>query len=364
MGNVADCALDIESVGYLGILEEVHSIYHAMKYSFESLVGFSHSDRRSYYSAEFTSIRDGKKFTVDYDHLNKEVDYGIANRLYELMRPFYRDNFPIFLERSPLPYLSRTDMLHSYRPYSIHFDTKHPNQPDKAYYCQFKTFVPYVEYYCAVALMRQRLEIHDAINVDDAIQVINKRISNLVSFRRRIDYGDSVIDLNSSKSLTVYKSLNNISCKLYNHSVVPSVVYVSYINAGPFRLTVHKCETCGKLFIGEQTLKLFTENYGDPLFHIEYDSSYDHPLGFDGFNVESKLHSLGYNVVRGGMDSKQRFLLLSKLIKEGAISYFEVCRSIENNIDLFENNPRFTMAVAKWKEDLHNIAQSDLGYHK
>lgn len=78
-------------------------------------------------------------------------------------------------------------------------------------------------------------------------------------------------------------------------------------------------------------------------------------IKFGCFSAESKLHSLGYNVIKGNMSETERERLLIHLIDNNLISYVELCATIEQNINIFKNSYIHRFAVEEWKTDLKAI---------
>ena len=160
--------------------------------------------------------------------------------------------------------------------------------------------------------------------------------------------------------LYVYKILSQVSC-YKNHKVVQDECVVDLAGAmgKTVRLPIHRCLTCGKLFIGVESYKIFTEEYGLMLFERLPDESMkrDQDQYFKNFNSESKLHRMGYNVAAGGLTEKERRALLISLLENKYMSYLEICADIENAIRIFEGRPNYDAALTKWRRDLRFIAE-------
>ena len=123
------------------------------------------------------------------------------------------------------------------------------------------------------------------------------------------------------------------------------------MGAGKVTFPVHYCTHCQKYFIGEKTLQLFEKNYGKMRIVRKAMGESD---DFSGeLNAESKLHQLGYNVSDGKSD-EERQALLKYLLKKNYISYFEMARIIEWNINHAQNKP---YARPKWESDLKFIGE-------
>lgn len=150
--------------------------------------------------------------------------------------------------------------------------------------------------------------------------------------------------------LYVYESLSGTSCYLKTHHIVAEKFVADFASgSGKIALPVHYCTKCNKYFIGKTTLSLFEKNYGKLLIKrralsVENDD-------FSGFNVESRLYQLGYNVSDGCSDA-ERQLLLTTLLDKNYITYLDMTRCIEFNIKIHHDKP---VAVEKWKKDLRYI---------
>ena len=192
--------------------------------------------------------------------------------------------------------------------------------------------------------------------------ILESRINELASLGRceRIcrDKQAGIETSFSTEPLYVFKSLSNISCNLKKHTITPDTqeIYAASEHAY-ITIPVHICLNCHRKFIGYETLKQFSKSYGK-LFVLTRDdlSNYDDSV-FNCFSNESKLHTLGYNVVNGEMSESDRHELLKYLISTKQISYFEVCRDIEQAIRIFSSSTRHQIAVQKWMNDLKFIGE-------
>ena len=156
----------------------------------------------------------------------------------------------------------------------------------------------------------------------------------------------------------VFKALHLITCCLNNHEIENEVVAVKTCSDSQVvRLPVHRCKTCGRLFLGQQTLEVYEQKYGQLDFDFRYDNNWlDGCTITDSYdyehNGESKLHQLGYNVIENYYTEEKRHEILVNLLENGKITYFEICRDIEHAIRIFTNVATHQEAVRKWKEDL------------
>lgn len=158
----------------------------------------------------------------------------------------------------------------------------------------------------------------------------------------------------SNDVLYIFDKLSSTSCYNNGHPVI-SARYIATItqSAKKVSLPVHYCDYCKKYFIGAKTLSVFEKRFGKLI--IEKKDISEMQIKFGCFNAESKLHSLGYNVIRGNMTAEEREQLLIYLLENKLITYFELCSTIEQNISIFKNSPRHKYAVEKWQLDLKII---------
>lgn len=154
--------------------------------------------------------------------------------------------------------------------------------------------------------------------------------------------------------LIPYKNLKLISCNQNHHDVREAICRRKLYKAdASIRIPVHQCITCGKLFVGETTIIIFERYYGHIIAKYEgEEGNYTENEYFYYDLGESKLHSLGYNVVEGRMTEGQRHQMLIDLYTDGEITFFEICRDLEYAIRLFGKNRKMVNAVKKWKRDL------------
>ena len=157
--------------------------------------------------------------------------------------------------------------------------------------------------------------------------------------------------------LYLYKNLLQVSC-YKNHNVVASSCDLepADLSGQTAHLPVHRCLTCGRIFIGWESLKIFTKLHGLLLFERLLDESMAGDRDYEAFNLESKLHRMGYNVrADGGLSERERRDLLVSLLENKYMSFLEICGDIENAIRLFEGRATFEDALWKWHEDLRFI---------
>ena len=79
--------------------------------------------------------------------------------------------------------------------------------------------------------------------------------------------------------------------------------------------------------------------------------------------TESKVHSLGYNVIKQGYDYtfEQRKVILSNIIENYGITQHEILSMLDTNIARKIGLPNYENAVAKWQQDREYVAKYKLG---
>ena len=188
----------------------------------------------------------------------------------------------------------------------------------------------------------------------DARKDVGDRIAERMKMRRSecIVLNDTNLPINT-EPLFVFESLNNTSCKIDHHSVVSKKYHAKHIDGNrTIVLPVHYCETCGRYMIGSLSLALFREHCGKFIAQTSDLFSGSNEWRLTG---ESKLHQLGYNVIAGELTTSERQNILISVVESKQLSSFEVVATIEQNIRIFENNPKMQQAVLKWKSDLEFI---------
>ena len=193
--------------------------------------------------------------------------------------------------------------------------------------------------------------------IDMAMEKMDDRINRLAkvcrSQRFRREQCTTTLEHVVVPNLIIFKALWAISCNVNKHKVIPDTTRALLVNEKKYiDLPTFKCLTCGRTFIGEQSLKLFVCEYGLPLVSREYDSSYE--IDYSSFGV-SELYTYGYNVRQEGMSKEERRALLICLLETGKMKKFDIVRDIEKAIKLFENRPQDALAVHKWREDLNFV---------
>ena len=212
-----------------------------------------------------------------------------------------------------------------------------------------------IEFQYAVTRVIHQRELHTISTL--MLQTVQEKVNNhILSYvvehtQVKLDYEKSSSKA-TSDILYIYDNLSSIGCYINNHTVVPSTYTAELVmGAGKVTFPVHYCTHCQKYFIGEKTLQLFEKNYGK--MRIVRKAMGESDDFYGELNAESKLHQLGYNVSDGKSDEERQALLMY-LLEKNYISYFEMARIIEWNINHAQNKP---YALPKWKSDLKFIGE-------
>lgn len=218
----------------------------------------------------------------------------------------------------------------------------------------FNTFVErFQDFVCDILTRREGYE-RPYVSWEGVWNELNENIRILAEKEIRETVKKDISE--KAKELIVYKNLNTISCNIYNHNIHIDKISVMAIGKDcSIVLPVHKCNDCGKIFVGYETLKVYEKAYGQ-LFIIKSREDTDKGC-VCSFKSESPLHKAGYNVIEGMMTEAERRSLLVTFLTTNTFSHFEICRDIENAIRIFEGQARFVNAVSKWKSDLMFIGE-------
>lgn len=223
-------------------------------------------------------------------------------------------------------------------------------------YISFEKFLNEFQTAATRTLHRWETQKGSHISYNEFREKINNRIGGICStfnFERKTFSPSSENNIVRIQTLYLFDVLSATGCYKHNHPVVPAKVCVNNINGLEIVFPVHYCNFCHRYFIGVKTFSLFEKTYGKII--IEKRKACENDDLFDQFRIESRLHQLGYSVAENEMVEEERQKLLVCLLEKHLISYFEMCTTIEQNINLFRNSYRHRYAVEKWKSDLKYI---------
>ncbi len=186
---------------------------------------------------------------------------------------------------------------------------------------------------------------------------VNKKIRMLAEKQREkkrsveFEWENPAIAEDKKKEVWVYGNTENLSCVKERHPVESRTLYTPLVGrVGYVKLPVRYCKKCDKYFVSEQTIAVFEMVYGKLILRKRREKN-DH-VNFSNFNIESELHSFGYNVRENGMTEKERHAFLASLLANHIMTEQEICRDIENAIRIAESNYKMQAAVIRWERDL------------
>lgn len=160
---------------------------------------------------------------------------------------------------------------------------------------------------------------------------------------------------------------HNRKCVHENHLVndVKAIIKIltSYDDILNITVPAAYCKECNQYIILKSDYKL-VKSKGIVLCQV-IDRTTEHILknkqsSFHG--TESKVHSLGYNVIKQGFDYtfEQRKIILINIIENYGITQHEILSMLDTNIARKISRPSYAEAVKKWKQDREFVANYKL----
>lgn len=188
---------------------------------------------------------------------------------------------------------------------------------------------------------------------------ILERMNHIISqYRKRmlVEHADDfTVD---GGELFVYANFSSLSCNLSHHKVIPAEYIAKRVSgSGYVVLSVHRCETCGRIFIGKYTLSLYESEFGKLDILLRQDSDMMATGGFEGIGLETQLHREGYTVSTNRLSERERRALLIRLLEIKKMDYFEIVRDIKTAINTQKHLPGRAIHVERWKGDLDFLRQ-------
>lgn len=269
----------------------------------------------------------------------------------KILNAFFEKHTSVFCDKPPILYINNT--ASNWLRFIGYKNLRSTNKPIEYVRESFCSFIKDLELIAARAIFLRELKHHPRANFQTILDNMNNRLLLLSSKAWKERKITLMPDEFVIPSLYVFKSLSQVSCYKNAHSVVTDKCIIPLIgnsNQGVI-VPIHKCETCGRKFIGYESYKQFVHEYGHMIFErkLELSESSDRYMKFA---IESKLHSLGYNVVDGELSENERHKLLLFVLKNHIMTYLEICRDIENAIGIFDGRKNFIVACKKWRDDL------------
>lgn len=208
-------------------------------------------------------------------------------------------------------------------------------------------------------IAQRRNRQHPENEIDLVLGEVNEHIASLAAqYRKRIPVPPDNEIVRENNQLFVYSQFSLISCNQKKHTIIFDTFHAEKLDStGFYHLPIHRCTTCGRIFVGKYTLDFYQREFGKIYVALQNDQTTDYPTAFANLCPESELHSLGYNVVEGRMSETDRRNLLIQLLQSGKMTYFEISRDIKNAIHTQQHLPFRTPAIAKWKSDLEFLSK-------
>lgn len=161
---------------------------------------------------------------------------------------------------------------------------------------------------------------------------------------------------------------HNRKCVYEEHTltIVKAIIRVLTQNNKVIDITIPAahCKECNQYIILKSDFKSIKQR-GTLLCHVidetpEYIAKHK-KSSYSG--TESKVHSLGYNVIKQGYNYSfaQRKIILANIIENYRITQHEILSMLDTNIARKINMPNYAEAVEKWKQDREFVANYEFG---
>ena len=365
MGKKQTLSLNTSSLALFGLMDRVYDMYLCMRDFCNEQVEKNKVSHHQDYPYTFENETNSDWIHIDI-HSYNVIKEMCRERFRQFLYEFCNENFEIFANNNPAEAIKDLNLYAFW--FMDHKDVRH-TVTDKdgntrhvfgirAYCISFSRFIQYIEYFIVRAILSVKQKTDKRITEDEVFEEVDFRIGVVAKVKREKYITECAEETREPAVLYVFSSLHSITCNLNNHIIEPYECTIPLLaEAKQITIPAHRCKECEKVFIGEQTLKEYVKEYGWLFARRISDNSSPE---YSWFALESKLHSLGYNVVEGEMTTQKRRQLLELLIQRKAITYFEACRDIENAINMFCNRRNFASAVEKWRSDLRFIGDLQL----
>lgn len=219
----------------------------------------------------------------------------------------------------------------------------------------FTSFLEQIHFAVIKIISRWNNQLQPSYVFNKVEEETNQRILGLVEKQKhRMTLCKSEYIVPTQSPLYLIGNLYGTRCYKEKHKVETRIFGADLYESGEIlQIPAHFCTCCKKYFIGKTSFSLLEDFFGWLL--VEKRSLSDDAC-FDSFQWESKLHRLGYNVIDGQMCERERRDHLLQILESGKLSYHDICASIEQDINLFQNSLHHQLAVQKWKDDLCFLA--------
>ncbi len=164
---------------------------------------------------------------------------------------------------------------------------------------------------------------------------------------------------------------NNRKCIYENHEIVniTAIIRVAKNNGDILNISIPAvyCEKCEQYIILKSDYKSLKKK-GALLCKVtdktpEYVSK-NKKSSYNG--TESKVHSLGYNVIKQGYNYtfEQRKIILANIIENYNITQHEILSMLDTNISRKKGLPSYAEAIQKWEQDREFVKNYKIGYYQ
>lgn len=170
-----------------------------------------------------------------------------------------------------------------------------------------------------------------------------------------------ILNIRDTITIQVKKTLGNCINKGHEISDIIIQVPVVYENGEvDFEtLSATYCEQCQKYIV----LKSDFDNVIGIILCKVIDETYESKNSSDGFYLEdrqSKLYQHGYHAQsKNALTEEQRHIILSSLLKSQIMKKGEICSYLNDLIERYKNNHKFSEAIKKWEDDYKFMRSMD-----
>lgn len=168
--------------------------------------------------------------------------------------------------------------------------------------------------------------------------------------------------------ITVIVLTDNRKCIHENHKIqdILAKIRISLNPTGEivtYKILSAYCEICNMYFILKSDYKKIKQK-GIILCPI-IDKTQKHLAKANNKCLsgnESRIHQLGYNVIKGnGYTDNQRHVVLANIVENTDISKYEIISNLRRCISQHQNQPNYADSVKRWQNDLEFISDYELG---
>ena len=294
-------------------------------------------------------------------HGSKPSHHTVENNLRKKIRALFEE----FFNKYSYVFTDSEKPLHTTAKSLEYFTLFEPDKKSKDIFYKMKSFQRFlydVEEVAERIIFERNHKNRIFCTGEEVAQQVSNRILSLVEQRK----AEIILDASTTLTLTdkplyIFENLRSTRCFRHEHCITAEPFYAEKADgSGIVLLPTLYCDACKKYMIGRVTLSVFDKSFGKTMMERRKEESEDQP--FNGFRAESELHQLGYNVIDGELSDDERHNILTYILTHNKLEYKTVVTSIEQNVRIFEEIPKYQLAVQKWREDLEFIGK--LGIEK